>query len=158
MKKDLIEIEYPAIFTTNETDEVIIKLPCFQKIFKGEDKVEAVTKAKKFLLEKIIEFKNKGNKVNEFMIHYPADDINELSTYLGNEDEIEYLSDTFFDNLNEFEEFTMFFIYKLEKSNKETKSWEELIMKQLKAIRKARTFTGDNGVPIISINKDNKSN
>lgn len=158
MKEDLIKIEYPAIFTTKENDEVIIKLLRFQKIFKGEDKLEAVTKAKNFLLKEIIEFKNKGNTAKEFMCLYPADSVDELSLYLESEDKIEYLSDTFSDKLNEFEEFTMFFINKLEKSNKETKSGEELIMEQLKANRKAKKFTEENGVPIISINEDNKSN
>lgn len=129
MEKDFIEIEYPAIFTTKNNDEVVIKLFCFKKMFKGEDKLEAVTKAKIFLLKEIIEFKNKGNNANEFMNFYPADSVEELSLYLESGDEIEYLSDEFYDDLNEFEEFTMFFINKLEKSNKKSKNEEELIIK-----------------------------
>ena len=82
MGKDFIEIKYPAIFTTKKNNAVVIKLLCFKKTFKGEDKLDAVTKAKKFLLEKIIEFKNKGKTAKDFIHLYPADNVNELLTYL----------------------------------------------------------------------------
>ena len=39
-------------------------------------------------------------------------------------DKIKYLEDEFYDELNEFEEFTMFFINKLEAANKKTKNEE----------------------------------
>lgn len=158
MEKDFIEIKYPAIFTTKENGEVVIKLLRFQKMFRGEDKAEAVTKAKRFLLKEIIEFKNKGKTAKEFMRFYPADSVNELSLYLESGDKIEHLSDEFYDELNEFEEFTMYFINRLEASNNEAKSDEELVMEQLKAIREARQFAEENGVPIIAVSEEGEAN
>ena len=158
MKKEVIKIKYPAIFTTKGNDEVVIKLLRFQKMFTGEDKAEAVTKAKRFLLRKIVEFKNEGRAAKEFMKVYSADSLNELSLYLEKNDKIEYLEDEFYDELNEFEEFTMFFINKLEAANKEAKNEEELVMEQLKAIREARQFAEENGVPIIAVGEEGEAN
>lgn len=157
MKEDFIEINYPAIFTTKENDEVVIKLLCFKKTFKGEDKLDAVIKAKKFLLEKIIEFKNKGKKAKSFMNFYPADNVKDLSVCLKQGDEIEYISDEFYDDLNEFEEFTMFYINKLEAQKRTTKSKEELIAGQLKATKEARKFAKENNVPVIFVCKNKKT-
>ena len=158
MGKDFIEIKYPAIFTTKNNEEVVIKLQCFKKTFKGEDKLDAVTKAKKFLLEKIIEFKNKGKTAKAFMRFYPADNVNALSAYLKKDDEIEYITDEFYDDLDEFEEFTMFYINKLEAQKRKTKSKEELVVEQLKTIKKARTFAKENDVPVISVYENDKPN
>ena len=156
MEKDFIEIKYLAIFTTKKDDEIVIKLPCFKRTFKGEDKLEAVTKVKSFLLKKIIELKNEGKTAKEFMNFYPADDEKNLSLYLKKGDKIECVSDEFYDELNEFEEFTMFHINKLEASNKKTKSKEELISEQLNTINKARKFAKENNVPVITVAEDDK--
>jgi len=101
----LYTISYLLRKTTKKNDEVVIKLLCFKKTFKGEDKLDAVIKAKKLLLEKIIEFKNKGKTAKSFMNFYPADNVNDLSDCLKQGDEIEYISDEFYDDINEFEEF-----------------------------------------------------
>ncbi len=87
------------------------------------------------------------------MHFYTADDITDLSLHLKSGDEIEYLSDEFYDDLNEFEEFTMFHINKLEASNQKPKSKKELIEEQLKSIREARKFAEENDVPVITIDK-----
>ena len=158
MGKDFIEIKYPAIFTTEINDEVVIKLPCFKKTFRGEDKLDAVIKAKKFLLEKIIKFKNTGSSVKLFMNLYPADNLNTLSDYLKKGDEIEFISDEFYDDINEFEEFTMFYINKLEAQKRKTKSKGKLVSEQLKTIEEARKFAKENDIPIISVYKNNKPN
>ena len=71
MKEKFIEINYPAIFTTKKNNEVIIKLLCFKKTFKGEDKLNAVIKAKRFLLEKIIECKIKAKQQSRLCISIP---------------------------------------------------------------------------------------
>lgn len=158
MKEKFIEINYPAIFTTKKNNEVVIRLLCFKKTFSGEDKLDAVIKAKKFLLEKIIEFKNKGKTAKSFMNFYPADNVNELSDYLKKGDEIEYISDEFYDDLNEFEEFTMFYINKLEAQKRTTKSKKELVSEQLKTIKEARKFAKENDVPVISVYENDKPN